>query len=213
MAWLEINTIACLNRCTSRQRASSKWTSVITHNTPVLVQLFELSGHGLAPPLPLQCLCALAAFVVVPFDDCPVQVKQGDLGTSGWVEVDTVQTRAFGAERGFEPLKSRGLGCAWFGEEGVDWVARWSTTSMRDLVVCSLFAILRALLMESSAASAPSWSCAMLRFLAGSGPSCIQCVLCDGALDLRSAADWFDGPGSDMIARVKAMQVFHKNRI
>lgn len=68
--------------------------------------------------------------------------------------------------------------------------------------------------MASSAASALSWSRAMLRFLAGSESSCTQYVLCDGEVNLRSAADWFDGPGSDMIATsVKAMQVFHKNRI
>lgn len=123
MAWLEINTIAYLNGRTPRHRASTWKTSVITDYTPVLVQLLEFSGHGLAPPLPLQQrLCALAAFSAAPFDDRPVQVKQGDFGTSGWVEVDAVQTRAFGAERGFEPLKRRGR-ARWFGEKGVDWVA------------------------------------------------------------------------------------------
>ena len=91
---------------------------------PVLMQLLELCRHGLSPPLPLQRLGALAAVPVVRLDDRPVQVKQGNFGTGGWVEVDAVQTRAFGAERGFEPLKGRVGGRARFGEKGVDW-RRW----------------------------------------------------------------------------------------
>ena len=64
------------------------------------------------PPLPLQRLGALFAVPVVPFDDRSVQVEQGDFWTSRGVEVDTMQTRAFGTERGFEPLEGRGVGRA-----------------------------------------------------------------------------------------------------
>ena len=96
----------------------------MTAHAPVLMQPLELCRHGLSPPLPLQRLGALAAVPVVRLDDRPVQVKQGDVGTGGRDEVDPVQTRAFGTERGFEPLKGASRGRARFGEKGVDW-PRW----------------------------------------------------------------------------------------
>jgi hypothetical protein len=85
------------------------------------MQLLELCRHALSPPFPLQRLGALATVPVVRLDDRPVQVKQGNFGTGGRDEVDTVQTRALGTERGFEPLKGRVGGRARFGEKGVDW--------------------------------------------------------------------------------------------
>lgn len=103
----------------NKERVHRRGTPV--RNAPVLVERLELRGHALAPPLPFQRPRAFTEAFVGELDDGPVQVKQGDFGTRGWVEVNTVQTRAFGTERGFEPLIGRG--CVRFREKRVNW--RW----------------------------------------------------------------------------------------
>ena len=154
------------------------------------MQLLELCRDGLSPPLPFQRLGALAAVLVVRFDDRSIQVEQGDFGTRGWVEVDTVQTGAFWAERGFEPLKGRGR--ARFGEKGMDWW--WLRRVCETGALCSLFAILRALSMDSFETSVLS---SRLRFLEDAGQRYVQCIVCDGKPNVRPAT----GPGADMVAK------------
>src|SRR5258707_12934095 len=94
----------CVSERIRSQRVSMRTRKNVggPSHAPVLMQRLEFCRHGLPPPLPLQRLCAFAA---VPFDDRPVQVEQGEFWTSRRAEVDTMQTRAFGTDRGFDPLK------------------------------------------------------------------------------------------------------------